>query len=51
VTKFETDGFLSAEIAEYERDVETFYPKRLEIARNTNRLVAPVGSAVFRGDD
>lgn len=37
-TKFETDGFLSAEIAEYERDVETFYPKRLEIARNTNRL-------------
>jgi hypothetical protein len=42
MTKFETDGFLSAEIAEYERDVETFYPKRLEIARNTNRLVHKV---------
>jgi hypothetical protein len=42
MTKFETDGFLSAEIAEYERDMETFYPKRLEIARNVNRLVHQV---------
>ena len=42
MTTFETDGFLSAEIAGYEHDVETFYPKRLEIARKANRLVHQV---------
>jgi hypothetical protein len=38
MTKFETDGFLSAEILEFARTIASRYAKKLELSADTNRL-------------
>lgn len=46
MTKFETDGFLSTEIAEFERTIAARYAKKFELATETNRLTHRVIYAI-----